>query len=40
MQMLVNFDIALSKYNEVTNVETADPADGAENVDTNLKTVD
>ncbi|MBX4778236.1 hypothetical protein C6994_16515 [Klebsiella sp. CVUAS 10191.3] len=37
VQMLVNFDIALSKYNEVTNVETADPADGAENVDTNPK---
>jgi len=37
VQMLVNFDIALSKYNEVTNIDTADPAEGSDSLEVGNK---
>ncbi|EPJ7090779.1 hypothetical protein NK529_005268 [Citrobacter amalonaticus] len=37
VQMLVNFDIALSKYNEVTNIETADPSEGSDSLEVGIK---
>ncbi|HBR6978655.1 hypothetical protein [Klebsiella aerogenes] len=38
VQMLVNFDIALSRYNEVINIDTADPSDGSDSLEVGVKT--
>lgn len=35
--MLVNFDIALSKYNEVTNIDNADPSEGSDSLEIGIK---
>ncbi|EOJ0551103.1 hypothetical protein ACMZZB_004756 [Klebsiella pneumoniae] len=37
VQMLVNFDIALSKYNEVTNIDNADPSEGSDSLEIGIK---
>ncbi|MER2043403.1 MAG: hypothetical protein ABS943_06110 [Pantoea agglomerans] len=37
VQMLVNFDIALSKYNEVANIDTADPSEGSDSLEVGIK---
>ncbi|WP_336279945.1 hypothetical protein [Cronobacter dublinensis] len=37
VQMLVNFDIAISKYNEVINIEAAEESDGSDSLETNVK---
>jgi len=37
VQMLVDFDIALSRYNEVANVEAADPADSSDSLEVGVK---
>lgn len=37
VQMLVNFDTALSKYNEVTNTDTADPSEGSDSLEVGIK---
>lgn len=37
VQMLVNLDIALSKYNEVTNIDAADPSEGSDSLEVGIK---
>lgn len=37
VQMLVNFDIALSKYNEVPNIDIADPSEGSDSLEVGIK---
>ena len=37
VQMLVDFDVALSRYNEVPNIENADPADGSDSLEVGIK---
>ncbi|UVC28806.1 hypothetical protein [Pantoea sp. SOD02] len=37
VQMLVNFDIAISRYNEVVNEDTADPSDSSDSLEVGIK---
>ncbi|WP_233473429.1 ParB N-terminal domain-containing protein [Metapseudomonas otitidis] len=38
VQMLVNFDVALSRHNEVANIEAADPSDSSDSLEVGVKT--